>query len=77
METIRQTVEVKSDRKLEINLPDNLNPGLFEVVIVLQPIAMRNKSQKSLTSFIGAAKGSFSTPEEVDQFIRQERDAWE
>lgn len=33
--------------------------------------------QRPLTSFIGAAKGSFATPEEVDQFIRQERDAWE
>ncbi len=32
---------------------------------------------KSLVSFIGAAKGSFTTPEDVDQFIRQERDAWE
>lgn len=34
-------------------------------------------TQRPLTSFIGAAKGSFATPEEVDQFIRQERDAWE
>jgi hypothetical protein len=32
---------------------------------------------RSLVSFIGAAKGSFATPQEVDQFIRQERDAWE
>ena len=32
---------------------------------------------RPLVSFIGAAKGSFTTPEEVDQFIRQERDAWE
>jgi len=30
-----------------------------------------------LVSFIGAAKGSFATPEEVDQFIHQERDTWE
>jgi len=30
-----------------------------------------------LTSFIGAAPGSFATPEEADQFIRQERDAWD
>ncbi|MEH2239907.1 hypothetical protein [Nostoc sp.] len=34
-------------------------------------------SEKPLTSFIGSAKGSFTTPEEVDKFIRQERDAWE
>lgn len=32
---------------------------------------------RPLVSFIGAAKGSFANPEEVDQFIRQERDAWE
>jgi antitoxin component of MazEF toxin-antitoxin module len=32
---------------------------------------------RPLVSFIGAAKGSFATPQEVDQFIRQERDAWE
>jgi len=30
-----------------------------------------------LTSFIGAAPGSFANPEEADQFIRQERDAWD
>lgn len=30
---------------------------------------------RPLVSFIGAAKGSFANPEEVDQFIRQERDA--
>jgi uncharacterized SAM-dependent methyltransferase len=36
-----------------------------------------DQSKSSLTSFIGSAKGSFATPEEVDQFISQERDAWE
>ncbi len=29
-----------------------------------------------LTHFIGAAPGSFATPEEADQYIRQERDTW-
>ena len=38
---------------------------------------LADDEQRPLTSFIGAAKGSFTTPEEVDQFIRQERDAWE
>ncbi len=33
--------------------------------------------ERPLTSIIGTAKGSFATPEEADQFIRQERDAWE
>jgi len=38
---------------------------------------LADDEQRPLTSFIGAAKGSFTTPEDVDQFIRQERDAWE
>lgn len=32
---------------------------------------------RPLTSFIGAGKGSFATPEEVDRFIREERDEWD
>lgn len=39
--------------------------------------SLPNEPEKSLTSFIGTAKGSFVTSEEVDQFIRQERDLWE
>lgn len=38
---------------------------------------LADDEQRPLTSFIGSAKGRFTTPEEVDQFIRQERDAWE
>jgi ADP-heptose:LPS heptosyltransferase len=30
-----------------------------------------------LTNLIGSAPSSFTTPEEADQFIRQERDAWD
>jgi len=30
-----------------------------------------------LTDLVGSAPGSFATPEEVDQFIRQERDVWD
>ena len=38
METIRQIVQVNSDRRIEITLPANVTPGLIEVVIVLQAI---------------------------------------
>jgi hypothetical protein len=30
-----------------------------------------------LTELIGSAPGSFATPEEADEFIRQERDVWD
>ena len=39
METIRQIVQVNSDRRIEITLPATVTPGLIEVVIVLQSIS--------------------------------------
>ncbi|NEP89675.1 MAG: hypothetical protein F6K18_24165 [Okeania sp. SIO2C2] len=33
--------------------------------------------KNSLKSIIGSGKGCFATPEEVDNFINQERDKWE
>ena len=32
--------------------------------------------KRPLKDFIGCAKGSFSSPEEVDAFIRSERESW-
>jgi len=60
-------VEIKSDR---------LQEGATVEVIVLVESPF-DKSLKSLTSFIGSTKSNFATPEEVDRFIRQERDSWE
>lgn len=34
-------------------------------------------NDQGLSRFLGAAKGSFATPDEADAFIRQERDAWD
>lgn len=35
-----------------------------------------SESSQGLSRFIGAAKGNYKSVEEIDQFIRQERDAW-
>lgn len=63
---------------------------VFEVVvmdgnIVLKPrdVVARDKSGEQkrrgpdISAFIGAGKGLFKTPEEVDAFIRSERDRWD
>jgi len=39
METIRQVVQVGSDRQIQITLPETIKPGLVEVVIVVQSIS--------------------------------------
>ena len=43
-------------------------------MLVDQPTA---DTVRPLASFIGAAKGAFRSVEEVDAFIRSERDQWE
>ena len=72
---IRQKAIVKPGGVIEICSPELPSGTTVEVIILMEPTS--DKSEKSLTSFIGAAKGSFATPEAADQFICQERDSWE
>ena len=47
METIRQIVQVNSDRRIEITLPATVTPGLIEVVIFLQAIPTADSPKDS------------------------------
>ena len=71
METIRQVVEVKSDRKIEITLPDTIQPGLVEIVDVVQSMP---RTQLETAPPSGTLFGFL--PQRIDplQFQRQLRD---
>lgn len=71
---IRQDVTVQKDHKIEIYSPELKLGDHVEVILLFDQDKKRNFS---LRSFIGAGQGSFSSPEEVDSFIRGERDQWE
>ena len=43
METIRQVVQVGKSRQIQITLPESVEPGLVEVVIVVQPLSNQTK----------------------------------
>jgi len=45
------------------------------VTVVITPGA--ETGRPSLTSFIGAGKGVFGSPREVDRHIRQQRNSWQ
>ncbi|MGD1701517.1 hypothetical protein [Dapis sp. BLCC M229] len=55
METIRKVVYVGSDRQLEISLPDTVEPGLVEVVVVVQslppPTEVSREGEEALDLF--------------------------
>jgi hypothetical protein len=45
------------------------------VTVVITPGA--GTGRPSLQSFIGAGKGAFASPQEVDRHIRQQRNSWQ
>ncbi|MDZ7964729.1 MAG: hypothetical protein RM368_07090 [Nostoc sp. DedSLP03] len=72
---LKQKAIVKPGGIVEICSPELPAGATVEVIVLLE--SPPEYSEKPLTSFLGSAKGNFATPEEVDKFIRQERDAWE
>jgi hypothetical protein len=74
METIRQIVTVTDERKVEVTLPDSVQPGLVEMVIVLQPLpqSLQPKEEINRRNLFGFL------PKRIDplEFERQIRDEW-
>ena len=70
---LRHNVIVQPGGRIEI-ASDDLPAGTHAEVIVLVD---ENQRQKSYLSLFGCGKGAFPSPEAADQFLRQERDAWE
>jgi hypothetical protein len=68
---------VSSDGKIEIAVPQ-LTPGQ-RVHIVIEPEEVSQDQERPAIDILREAPGHllFQTAEEVDAYIRQERDAWE
>jgi len=73
VKAIRQEITVQKDNMIEIH-SSALKPGTHvEVILLLLEKPAPKKGGKWL-SLLGAGKGSFSSIEEADDFIRNERD---
>jgi hypothetical protein len=72
METIRQIVHVNRDRKIELTLPDAVQPGLVEVVVVVQPLQQSLPDSEQIPNLFGFL------PIRVDplQFQQNLRNEW-
>jgi len=75
VQAIRQEVTVQKDNVIEIHSPALKSGAHIEVILLLQE--GETVPTHSLCSLIGTGKGSFSSVEEADEFIRKERDRWE
>lgn len=56
---------------------DTLDVNFVNGVITLIPVA-NDKARRSIMDYVGSAKGMWGkTKEEIDAYIRNERDSWE
>jgi AbrB family looped-hinge helix DNA binding protein len=75
--TLREQISAVSGDIFDITITDG------KIVLVPQDVVTKLHSNKpkakgiDITKWIGSAKGAFSSPEDVDAFIRSERDQWE
>jgi len=74
---IHTTTKVLAGNRIEISDP-SLKEG-ESVEVVLYPSTADQKNKPSVLSIVEGLKGHrlFSTPQEVDQYLQQERNAWD
>ena len=79
MKTIRQVVQVGKSRQIQITLPESVEPGLVEVVIVVQPVLNQTKStnDRSQENQIVELFGFLPPRIEPLQFQQELRKEWD
>ena len=76
MQTLRQIIEVGGDRKVELTLPDSVEPGPMEVVVTFQPVRTVEPVVSPLLKF-RRLFGFLSKRVDPVEFQRQLRDEWD
>ena len=71
--TIRQRLIVDRDGVLEIRSPEFRSGALADVIVILDD---PRGSVPALAGLVGAAKGLFASPADVDSFLHDERQSW-
>jgi len=78
METLRQQVTVGADGLIVIRVPELKAGSRAEVIVVGQDGGTGDQGPApQLSSLIGSCRGMYRSPEEADEFLRRERDAWD
>ena len=74
--TIRRSVTVQPGGRIELSSPELTPAARAEVTVLVEDGKARTPRRRPLASYVGVCKGSFATADEVDEFLRRERDAW-
>ena len=78
METLRQQVTVGADGLIVLRVPELKAGSRAEVIVVGHRAGTDQEGPRpDLLSLIGSCPGMFQSPEEADEFLSGERDAWD
>jgi hypothetical protein len=75
-----ETKKIVTEHYPAEKLPEELRTGLDSgqlVRVTVEPESLAAAPRRPLTSYYGAAKGLYSSPEDVIESIRKLRDEWE
>jgi len=72
---LRRTVTIQPGGRIEITSSDLPSGREAEVIVLVREGP--GKPRRTLASMMGAAKGLYSTPEEVVRYLREKRDTWD
>lgn len=73
-QALKKEVTVLPGGRIELSSPQ-LKPGTQAEVIII--FSEAEKNNRPLSSFFKRGSGLFKSAEDVDTFLRQERDAWD
>jgi hypothetical protein len=75
LNAVRQNVTVQQGGRIEIFVPE-IRAGARAEVIVIESPESAGTPRSPLAKLVGAGKGAFASPADVDAFIRAEREQW-
>lgn len=74
---VRTTATVKPGGLIEVRSNELTEGAVVEVIILVDDSKPKSLGSRKFSHFLGAAKGGFSSVADVDDYIRQERNAWD
>lgn len=76
-EALKSETVVGEGRKvrLEVDTPDL--PVGTRLTVIMEPVAPEEEEKVPLSTFFGKARGLFGSVQEVQDFIREERNSWD
>jgi hypothetical protein len=73
-QAIRESITVKQEGVIEIHNPALSVGTRAEVIVLVEPPVSEDRP---LASYLGRGQGCFADANEVDSFLRAERESWE